>query len=295
LAATGAGLGALLATTLGAAATASTSTDTGRILFWTTSSGHPGVWEMRPDGSQRRLLTRFYENAKRGVLSPDGRRLAFDGAARGVAPMTNFDVQVMDVDGSHRTRLTSSPARELDPQWSPYGRQISYTRQLDRGGRKVEVWVMNADGSGKRRLTAGLEARWAPDGQSIAFTRWVGAQTDLFVLDLASGATRPLPSTPGLEELGGWSPDGRLLAYTRETIGGAADVYTIRADGTDPRRLTRGRGAKYAAGFSPDGGKILFTSDRTGTDQVFVMRADGGGQRRISRGGPDEEAIQWHR
>ncbi|HEY7604594.1 MAG TPA: hypothetical protein VH760_10055 [Gaiellaceae bacterium] len=201
---------------------------------------------------------------------------------------------MMDVDGSHRTRLTSTPARELDPQWSPDGTQISYTRQLDRGGRKVDIWVMSPDGRGKRRLTAGLEARWAPDGKTIAFRRWVGEQTDLFVHDLASGAARKLWSSPTLEELGGWSPDGRWLVFTRETVGGAADVYTIGADGTGLRRVTRGAGASFAAGFSPDGRRILFTSDRTGTDQVFVMRTDGSGPRNLSRRAPDEEAIQWH-
>jgi dipeptidyl aminopeptidase/acylaminoacyl peptidase len=117
----------------GAATTAAAQSGS-RIQFWSGRNGRPAVWQMHVDGSDKRLLTRFPENAKRGVLSPDGRRLAFDGAAAGQPPMSNFDLQVMNLDGAARLRLTSSPEKEIDAQWSPDGKLLSYTRQADDSG-----------------------------------------------------------------------------------------------------------------------------------------------------------------
>ena len=129
---------------------------------------------MRPDGSGKRLLTHFPENAKRGVLSPDGRRLAFDGAARGQQPMANFDIQVMNRDGTRRLRLTSEPVKDIDAQWSPDGKLLSYTRQADDSGRATSIWTMRTDGTHKRRLAAGQLLRWAPDGRRVVFGHWIG-------------------------------------------------------------------------------------------------------------------------
>jgi Tol biopolymer transport system component len=273
----------------------STSTSSSRILFWSGRGGFPAIWVMSADGSGPRLLSRFPQNAKRGVLSPDGRRVAFDGAARGIPAMTNFDIQVMNVDGTHRMRLTTSPAYDIDAQWSPDGSQISYTHQLDNSGRDVSIWLIKPDGTGKHKLAIGGEARWAPNGERILFSRWQGAQTDLFLLDLDSGAISQLTATPVFEEPGGWSPDGKSIVFTRDSAAGNRDVYAIDADGSDVRRLTRGPAEDAACNFSPDGRQIVFTSNRTGHHQVFVMNANGSRQRNLSRSTSDDEATQWHR
>jgi Tol biopolymer transport system component len=159
-------------------------TERGRIQFWSAKNGRPAAWQMHVDGSDKRLLTRFPENAKRGVLSPDGRRLAFDGAAAGQPPMSNFDLQVMNLDGAARLRLTSSPEKEIDAQWSPDGKLLSYTRQADDSGRQTTIWRMRPDGAHNTRLAAGQLARWAPDARRIVFGRWVDDHASLFILDL---------------------------------------------------------------------------------------------------------------
>jgi Tol biopolymer transport system component len=249
---------------------------------------------MRPDGSGKRLLTRFPENAKRGVVSPDGRRLAFDGAARGQQPMENFDIQVMNRDGSRRLRLTSDPAKDIDAQWSPDGKLLSYTRQADDSGRETSIWTMRPDGTQKRRLAAGQLLRWAPDGQRVVFGRWIGDHASLAILDLGSLRITPLTNSPLYDEPGSWSPDGKTIVFTRDIPGSGSDVYSIGSDGSRLRRLTHSASDDYACSFSPNGREILFTSNRSGHDQIFVMRADGGRAHNISRSVTDEEATQWH-
>ena len=76
------------------------------------------------------------------------------------------DVWTINADGADLTRLTHSPASEFDPSWSPDGTRIVY--RSDRGDESA-IWVMNADGTGQRRVTAGLSPAWSPDGSSIAF------------------------------------------------------------------------------------------------------------------------------
>jgi len=75
--------------------------------------------------------------------------------------------------------------------------------------------------------------------------------------------------------------------------GGNTDLYIVGANGGAARRLTATPGADTAASFSPDGRRIVFESDRSGTQQLYVMDADGSGQRRISFGGGRYASPAW--
>ena len=227
-------------------------------------------------------------------MSPDGRRLAFDGAASGQRPMVNFDVQVMNVDGTERIRLTSEPAKDIDAQWSPDGTLLTYTRQTDDSGRETTIWTTRPDGTRKTRLAAGQLARWAPDGRHIVFGHWIGDRASLFTLDVRTRRVTRLTSSPSYDEPAGWSRDGATILFTRDSPGSGSDIYSIAADGTGLRRLSGGPSDDYACSFSPNGREILFTSNRTGHDQVFSMRADGTKPRNLSRSVTDDEATQWH-
>jgi Tol biopolymer transport system component len=257
------------------------------ITFWSGRSGHPGVWAMRPDGSHLTLLTRFPENAKRGVLSPDGRTVAFDGASAHEPVMVDFDVQTMALDGSRRRTIAGTRAREIDPRWSPDGRLISYSRQPGNAADRSSLWTVRPDGSNPRRLGPGAVARWSRDGRRIAYALFDGRQSDLFLMDADGSHRRRLTSTAATEEPAAWSPDSRRLLFTRFTPRGRIGVLDLRT-----RRvtvLTSGARDETAADWSPDGSRILFTSD----GHVAVMRADGIGRRNLTRGAADDEATSW--
>src|SRR5205814_2334939 len=83
----------------------------------------------------------------------------------------NFEIYVMHADGSAPTRLTSSPGADVQPTWSPDGRQIAFTSHRDGN---AQIYVMNADGSGQTRLTNtpgdNRDPSWSPEyGTSSAF------------------------------------------------------------------------------------------------------------------------------
>ncbi len=291
---------ALLAFCLVAAAAvlargAAVGSETGRILFW-SDRDHPALWSMRPDGSGKRLLFRTPQNAKRPVLSPDGRWIAFDGASPGKPPMSDFDVQIVRLDGSGRRTLADSPDTETDAQWSPDGVHLSFSRAPSPADwRRSVIWVVRRDGRGAHRLVRGQFARWSPDGTRLVLDApTAGSDGDLLVVSGDGTTQQRLTGTVALEQPAGWSRTG-LILFTRYAADGSgrSTILVIGANGRGLRRLTDGRHADEAAAWSPDGSAILFTSDRTGHRQVFVMNADGSHQRNIARDAFDDEATSW--
>lgn len=269
--------------------------EVGRILFW-SDRDHPALWSMRPDGSGKRLLYRTVQNAKRPVLSRDGRWIAFDGASPGKPPMSDFDVQVVRLDGSGRRTLAGSQDAETDAQWSPDGVHLSYSRAPPPSEwRRSWIWIVRADGRGAHRLARGQFARWSPDGARLVLDApTAGSDGDLFVVSADGTSRRRLTHTAALEQPAGWSADDRIL-FTRYAADGSgrSTILVIGANGRGLRRLTDGRHADEAAAWSPDGSQVLFTSDRTGHRQVFVMSADGSDERNLSRDAFDDEATSW--
>ena len=149
------------------------------------------------------------------------------------------------------------------------------------------LYVMNADGSGKRLLTrrAGGPA-WSPDGRKIAFdgtTR--DGKSELYVINADGSGKRRLTRTAGQEIGPAWSPDGRKIAFSRGP-NGHQQVYVMNADGSGQRRLTHLPAHNNIAGpltWLPDG-KITFVSFHRPNDfDVYLINADGSGQRNLTR------------
>ena len=190
------------------------------------------------------------------------------------------------------------------PAWSPDGSRIAFTS--DRDGR-VDIYVMNADGSGVRRLTNdaawSLIPAWSPDGSRIAFTSSRGDSLDILVMRAdGSGVRRLTGGSEWNDASPAWSPDGSRIAFAsdRDTNDSdpdtfdAFEIYVMNADGSGVTRLTHN--SEWDDGFpawSPDGSRIAFASDRAdGSNyQIHVMRADGSGVTRLTGGRQGWEAT----
>ena len=196
----------------------------------------------------------------------------------------------------HRSRQpdTASPglaARSGLPAGTTSSRLafISHKRYAccGRGG-PFKLYVMNADGSGKRLLTLGEGPAWSPDGRKLAFVgltaRTASGKCEIYVINADGSGKRRLTSTPGCENGPTWSPDGRKIAFSR---GGNLhqQVYLMNADGSGQRRLTHLPAHNIASPLAwlPNA-KITFVSFHGPSDfEIYVMNADGSGQRNLTR------------
>jgi Tol biopolymer transport system component len=243
---------------------------------------------VRSDGTEVRRLTRRLPTTA-PAWSPDGRKLAFT-RNEDVGESTTFsddDLFVMDADGDGVRQLTSErDGRSAgQPTWSPDGRRLAYIDAASvpsgQPSRPGVLFVMNADGSGVRRLGTGefdVDPAWSPDGSEIAFSRCHNPDSarlcslDLFVVSPAGGVPRRLTRTPFVFEAAAtWSPDGSRIAFARWTFAtlfrhGRMTLHDIGRDGSDERLLLRHQhfaSGLYSLAWSPDGRTLAFQTSPT--------------------------------
>jgi dipeptidyl aminopeptidase/acylaminoacyl peptidase len=172
----------------------------------------------------------------------------------------NFEIYTMKPDGSELAQLTSDPADDREPAWSPDGTTIAFTRS-EPGG--PAIWTMHADGSAPKRLAQGGTPQWAPDG-----SRLVG-QTGAMLFTIAPDGTNQV-SVSDEATLGllisspTWSADPDHIVFVgAEADGKASDLYSVGIDGTNLTKLTTTPADDASPRVSPDGTLIAFqTHDR---------------------------------
>ena len=204
-------------------------------------------------------------------------------------------------DGKHTRRLTkdrgdpSNPEGlfyQGEPAWSPDGTKIAFASRRDG---KSHIYVMNADGTGTRRLTSSAidddHPAWSPDAGRIVFSR----EGALFGIPSTGGAARRVGHGTGNAADPAWSPDGTRIAYDYRRPGSAVrELYVMKSDGTGVRQLTRLRQASLLPAWSPDGTRIAFQSNvRLGHDEIYTIGVDGSGLRQVTRSGTDAIQPAW--
>jgi len=156
---------------------------------------------------------------------------------------------------------------------------------------------MNPDGSDVKVLTNNdvidSDPVFSPDGTKIVFTsRRASSAGELYIMNSdGTGVTR-LTTVAGEDRSASFSPDGSRIAFdSPRSTEGRFDIYTMKVDGTDVRRLTMATGFvdDVRPAWSPDGSKISFSSDRDGNEQyeIYEINPDGSNPRRVTGLAPD--------
>lgn len=246
----------------------------GRIVFTSSRGGNFDIYSSRPDGSDRVRLTDtpdFQELSPSS--SPDGARIVYYGREGNLSDdFYQYDVYVMNADGTGRTSLTDSLTHDYDPVWSPDGTRIAFVRGFS------DIWIMNADGSRQLNLTNTPESYeyapwWSADGLRIFYS---ADQAERHVMNADGSGQSLLPGEDPDVAPGSVSPDGTRIAFSA-LESGSVKVFVMNADGTDRARLTNMAGNEWNPSWSPDGTRLAFDGDAVGWNDVFVINADGSG------------------
>jgi Tol biopolymer transport system component len=230
----------------------------GDRLFFSSSTAHDAICPAKPDpskgyvwpldkfdfytvnrdGTDQRRLTNYDVYTAEGILSPDGRKIVFTSLKDG-----DLDIYVMNVDGTDVRRLTYTEGYDGGPWWSPDGKRIVYRAHHPRDSAelreyrellaqgfirpsKVELFVMNADGSDQRQVTnlggANFGPSWTPDGTRIIFSsnhkNPRSRNFDLFLVDASetmatSDRLEQVTTHPDFDGFPMFSPDGTMLLW----------------------------------------------------------------------------------
>lgn len=191
------------------------------------------------DGTNERTLV---SNASAPVWSPHGDLIALE---RG--ELYEERIYVMRADGSDVTSVTKGPGDSC-AEWSPDGKRIAFC-----SGRDGEVYVVNADGSGLRRVSATTTSdsgfvipfpAWSPDGRRLVFSTLGPRESEVIVVVDADGTDQRTLSPLGAEYITdknpAWSPDGAEIVFVNGEAGLGGELWVMNADGTHRRRFTRG-------------------------------------------------------
>jgi TolB protein len=192
----------------------------------------------------------------------------------------NDEIYLVNADGAGLQRLTTNPAVDIQPTWSPDGSKLAFSS--DRGG-KSNIYVMNVDGSNVLNLSQGsgddFLPAWSPDGSKIAFVRDLAdPQTnwDIFVMDADGGNQTNLTNNADFAAAPAWSPDGTRIAFESDREAEVLfEIFVMNADGTGVVNVTNSTGDDEFPTWSPDGNRIAFMTDRQTNFEIFVADQSG--------------------
>jgi Tol biopolymer transport system component/DNA-binding winged helix-turn-helix (wHTH) protein len=227
-------------------------------------------------------------------FSPDGRSVAYIWHKEATS-YGQIYIRTLN-SGQPRQLSPQQPANQLNPVWSPDGRQIAFVRKDDThssiivvpssGGAGDEVYTLPVNSA---REYGGLA--WSPDGASLIFPQQntLEEPSYLIQLSLRDRTVQSITAPPLLWD-GDFSPsvspDGRTLAFIRGSEQLARDIYVMSLPNGPVQRITRGCLAMSLA-WTEDSSSIVFSSSRNGALSLWRVKPTGGDPQRLAAVGDD--------
>jgi Tol biopolymer transport system component/alpha-tubulin suppressor-like RCC1 family protein len=271
------------------------------IVFSSTRHGSNNanqqeIYSMAPDGSLAsvvRLTTNMTVDTDPS-LSPDGSRIAFQSNRDG-----DYEIFVMDVDGSDVIQLTTNTAVDQAAVWSPDGTKIAFVSNRI-ANNNYDVWTMNADGTSVAdRLTTVVSTdttpTWSPDGTKIAFMSTRDGDEELFVMSANGAGQQPLTVNNRRDLSPAWSPGGTRIAFAsnRDAVNNL-DIYAMNVDGLSVLRLTTKAKDDVLPAWSRAGLRIVFQGIDTDNDwEIYRVSATGGVLTKLTNNARTDVAPGW--
>ena len=222
-------------------------------------------------------------------------------------PTGHWDVLSVNPDGSDPRNLTNQPLADLDPVYTPNGREILFISGRDQD--ESEVFIMNHDGTNVRQIidNGPIDDRpfaFSPDGSRAVFQSNRDGNAEIYRMNADGSNQVRLTNNPANDASPDWSPDGTRIAFQSNRTGDT-DIYTMNPDGTDVRPVIVLPGADTFPRWSPDGRQLTFARNLgagNGGTEIFRVNADGTNLTRLTNNNaadafpvwsPDGTKISW--
>jgi TolB protein len=204
----------------------------------------------------------------------------------------NFEIWLMEWDGSNQRQITRHNALSILPSWSADNERMVYT-SFARG--TSDMYVINRRGGGRIRVPTGLNlntsATFSPISNDIAFVGSVAGNPDIYLIKDDGTNLRRLTHDSSIESTPEWSPNGQQISFTSGRSG-SPQIYTMDAEGSNVQRISFEGEWNDDATWSPDGTQIAYTSRVNGRFQIRVADL-ATHQSRILAGEGSNEQPAW--
>lgn len=247
----------------------------------------------RYNGAIRDLRKIVHTFSDEIMLAVTGERGPFAGKIAFVSKRTgNKEIYLMDYDGYNVQRLTKNGSINLDPDFSPDGREIIFT-SYKRGNPDLyrrELFT------GREALVAGrhginITGAFSPDGKRIALAMSKDGNSEIYIIDTSGRQLARLTNNPAIDVSPSWSPDGSQIAFVSDRLG-KPQVFIMNADGSNVRRLTTSGAYNVSPRWSPKGDRILYCRQDSNGFQIYSISPDGSGDVQLTSQGSSEHA-RW--
>ena len=280
----------VLAASFAAPSQAASTGKNGLLVYQSKVGANVQLFTIRPDGTGTRQITDWKDSdAINADWSPDGKRIAY------VRNAARQRVYIINADGSGAHALNDKLRSTV--AWLADGKTLLTVRALRfvlvdvASGRIRDAGIPGTPGDSPCEL--GRSGRIAEevsrsDGQNAIFVGRIGG---------GPGSLKRVTPWRSLSAKIDCSPDGSTILFSSpdpDRSAASANIYTIRADGTELRQLTHAQGAvdDVVDSWSPDGRELAFISNKTGTFEVYSMNIEGTGVTQITHG-PEAHLASW--
>lgn len=218
-----------------------------------------------------------------------GRKGPFTGKIAFVSMATGTkEIYLMDYDGRNVLRLTKNRAINLNPEFSPDGRELIYT-SYQKG--TPDLYRRDIATGVETRLTANrgtnIGGSWSPDGAGIALSMSISGNAEIYLLNRDGKQQNKLTNSPAIDISPTWSPDGKQLAFVSDRLG-KPQIFIMTPDGQNLRRLTTNGAYNVSPRWSPNGDRIVYARQTAEGFQIFAINPDGSGDAQLTFAGSNE-------
>ncbi len=248
------------------------------------------------DGANQLRITTTRDLNLNPTWSHDARAIVYSAFRRGLAPEIFLSfIYTGELKNLTNGRFARTGGGSL-PVISPDGKRLLFHSTAEGAG-ATDLFVMNIDGTGVRRLTTHPDSEtsptWSPNGSQIAFVSDRTGKPQLYLMSAdGPGREERLPIPDGEADRPTWAPAPyNEIAYYART-GPGYDIKVFELGSRTTRQLTFGEGSNESPSYSPTGRHLAFTSTRAGLTQIFTIGRDGNGLRQVTRTG-NNQTPDW--